>query len=108
MAGQRKGNRLDETIQLVKQYAVQETIGPLKGAGRWLGMGIAGALMLGIGFVLLLLALLRVLQEEAGGVFDGNWSFVPYLITLVAALLVIAIAASRIKRDTLQRKGEPS
>lgn len=101
MAGKTRGNQIEQTIDMVKQYALQETVGPLKGAGRWLGLGIAGALLLGIGFVLLLLALLRVLQEETGDVFDGNWSFVPYVITLVVCLAVIGVSLSRIKKDSL-------
>ena len=36
-------------VDLVKTYAQQETVGPLKGAGRWLGMGVAGAARVGLG-----------------------------------------------------------
>ena len=35
-----------EVFEYVKEYARQETVGPLKGAGRWLGYGAAGAILL--------------------------------------------------------------
>lgn len=96
---------VNNVVDLVKAYAKQETLGPIKGAGRWLGAGVAGALCIGIGLVLLSLALLRLLQEETGDVFDGNWSFVPYVITLLVLLLFAAIALSRVRKPTLQKKG---
>ena len=97
-------NEIGETIDLLKAYVRQETIGPLKGAGRWLGLGIAGAMALGLGLVFLMLALLRLLQTEAAETFDGNWSWAPYAITLVACALVGAVAVSRVRKQTLQRK----
>ncbi|MGD9702616.1 MAG: hypothetical protein AB7Q42_07590 [Acidimicrobiia bacterium] len=97
-------NQIGETFDLVKAYVRQETVGPLKGAGRWLGFGIGGALALGFGLSLLLLSLLRLLQTEAAETFDGNWSWAPYGITFVACALIGALAVSRIRKQTLQRK----
>ena len=51
-----------------------------------------------------MLALLRVLQTEAAETFDGNWSWVPYAITLVPGALVGALAVSRVRKQTLQRR----
>ena len=53
-----------EVIDYVKAYAKQETLGPLKGAGNWLGYGFGAAVALGLGLVLMLLGLLRLLQTE--------------------------------------------
>jgi cysteine desulfurase len=39
-----------EVFEYVKEYARQETVGPLKGAGRWLGYGAAGAVLLAMGY----------------------------------------------------------
>jgi hypothetical protein len=103
-SGAGDGNSIGEIIGLVKTYARQETIGPLKGAGRWLAFGTAGALALGFGLSMLLLGLLRLLQNEAPGVFDGNWSWGPYGITLVACVIVMLWALMRVRKDTLQRK----
>ena len=35
---------IGQVVDLVKDYVRQETLGPIKGAGRWRGRGVAGAL----------------------------------------------------------------
>jgi len=96
---------IGQVIDLVKDYAKQETLGPIKGAGRWLAAGAAGAVMLGTGCALLVLGLLRMLQNEFGKTFRGSWmTMLPYLIAFVASLGVMGIAAWRIsKKKTLQK-----
>ena len=73
-----------ELRDLVVGYFRQETVVPLKALGRYLGFGIAGALLLGIGSILLGVGVLRLLQEETGDTFAGDWSFAPYLMTFGA------------------------
>ena len=63
-SSRRESASVGEVIEFVKTYAKQETIGPLKGAGRWIGVGAAGAIALGLGLSLLLLGLLRLIQTE--------------------------------------------
>lgn len=84
-----------EAWELVVAYFKQETIEPIKGLGRFVAFGVAGAFALGVGLVMLALAGLRLLQEELTA-FDGNWSFAPYVIVLVAAGVVTLLAVSRI------------
>lgn len=79
----------NEVWTLVRDYAKQETVDPLKGLGSFLKYGLAGALLLGIAAIELAIALMRLLQAEAPGVFDGRLSFLPYLITLVVTGLVL-------------------
>jgi hypothetical protein len=97
-------NQISETIDVVTAYVRQETIGPLRNVGRWVAFGIAGVLVLSLGLSLMLLGLLRLLQTEAASTFDGNWSWAPYAITLVACGVIAAIAMSRIRKQTLDRK----
>ena len=85
-----------ELKDLVVAYAKQETLVPIKGLGRFIALGVAGSLFLAIGLVFLSLALLRALQTELPDVFDGNWSFAPYLITLVACAVVLALAGKAV------------
>jgi uncharacterized membrane protein len=92
---------VNDVIEVVRAYALQEIVDPLKGLGRWIGAGLAGAVLLGVGLLLLLLGLLRLLQDVGEDVFDGNWSFVPYVIVLVVTVVIIAIVASRIRRTGL-------
>jgi hypothetical protein len=88
-----------EFVDLVVAYAKQETLGPLKGLGKFVGLSLSGSILISIGVPLLLLALLRALQTETGSTFGGNLSWLPYLITLAAALGVAGLAAWRIKKN---------
>lgn len=87
-----------ELWDLVRAYAKQETVEPIKGLGRYVAFGLAGSLLLGTGAVLLTVAVLRVLQGETGDLFEGNWSFAPYLATLLLCAAVIAAALSGARR----------
>jgi hypothetical protein len=73
-----------ELRELVVTYVKQETIVPLRQLGRYVGFGIAGALMLGTGTLLLAVGGLRALQTETGSTFTGDWSWAPYGIVVVA------------------------
>lgn len=83
-----------ELWDLVRAYAKQETIEPVKGIGRFVAFGVAGSVLLGLGTVFFAMALLRALQTEVD-TFDGWWSWAPYVITLVLCGLVIGLALSR-------------
>jgi hypothetical protein len=98
--------QIGQVIDLVKEYARQETLGPIKGAGRWLAAGAAGAVLLGIGCVFLVLGVLRMVQNEFGKTFRGSWMIMlPYLFALIASVAVIGVAAWRISRKkTLQKE----
>jgi hypothetical protein len=87
-----------ELWSLTKDYARQETIEPIKGVGRYLGYGAAGALLVSTGVILLMLAGLRALQTETGDWLDGNLSWLPYFIVLVVAALLVLWAVSRISK----------
>lgn len=90
-----------ELFDFVKAYARQETLDPLKGAGRWLALGVAGSLLLMIGTLELTLALLRALQTETDTKLTGNLSWLPYVITLVAAALVAGLLWRGTRKRTL-------
>ena len=93
-----------ELKDLVVAYAKQETLEPIKGLGRFIAFGVAGSLLVAVGLVLLVLAVVRVLQEELADTFDGNWSFAPYAIALVFCFLVMFLAARGI--SAAQRRKE--
>jgi hypothetical protein len=93
-----------DIVDYVKAYARQETIGPLKGVGAWLGYGAAAALSLSIGLVLLLVGLLRLLQTEWTRSASGSLSWIAYLITFLVAVAIIALAISRVKKATLNKE----
>jgi hypothetical protein len=87
---------VSELWDLIKRYAKQETLDPLKSIGRFLAFGLGAALAGSIGLVLLLVALLRALQTQTGSTFTGNLSWIPYLIVLLVGSLFALLAVSRI------------
>jgi hypothetical protein len=91
-------------VDLVKTYAKQETLDPMKGAGRWLAMGVAGAAVLGIGLVLVLLGLLRLIQTEWDRAASGSLSWLAYLVVLVVCVALLVLTISRINRDSLNKE----
>ena len=88
--------------QLVVAYFKQETIEPIKGLGRFVGWGLAGSLAVGLGGVMIVLGLLRLLQTVDA--FDGNWSFIPYLVTLTVAAGGTLLAVSAGNKDRKKAK----
>lgn len=88
-----------EVKDLVVAYLKQETLGPLKGIGRYLGFGVAGSVLVAVGLLMLMLGILRLLQSETGSAFTGNLSWLPYLITAAIATVFLAITAIAIRRQ---------
>jgi hypothetical protein len=73
-----------ELQELVVAYAKQETLDPLKGMARYVGFGLAGAVLMGCGVSFLAMGALRGMQSNRGWVVNGNWSWVPYLAVVIA------------------------
>ncbi|MGO9559821.1 MAG: hypothetical protein ACLPQS_03380 [Acidimicrobiales bacterium] len=93
-----------ELVGMIKTYAIQETLGPLKQIGRTLAFGSAAAVLFGIAAVLSLVGLLRALQTETGSVFAGEWTWVPYVLTLIAAIAFLGAAAALVLRSPRSEK----
>jgi len=96
-----------ETYELVRDYAKQETVGPLRGAWRWLGFGLLAAFFMALGIVILLVAVLRLTQDLVLHTWwpdraDGL-SFVPYVVTLLVGAVVSAVTLSRVSVFELNR-----
>lgn len=91
-----------ELKELVVAYFKQETTDELKGLASYVSFGLAAWLLIGIGAVFGAIGLLRLLQEETGSAFDGNWSWAPYLIVV----LILGISGySTWKATTRRREG---
>ena len=106
-AAQKSGSKADTVkdqgeigavIDLVKTYVRQETVGPLKGLGRKVGVGLAGALLIGLGLFFLALGLLRLVQDKFPRLSTGSLSWLSYLVVVVFCVLVTVVALSRIKK----------
>lgn len=96
-------DRVTDVIGSVRAYAVQETVGPARGAARWLAFGTLAALFLGTGVVFLGVAVLRLSQDLGGDTLDGAWSFVHYLVSALVLGTAVTVALSRTSRKTLAK-----
>lgn len=83
-----------EMATLTRDYAKQEIQDPLKSLGSYVVWGGLAWLLLGLGCLMLSIGLLRALQTETGSTFTGSLSFLPYVIVLVTAAVVLAIVAA--------------
>ena len=90
----------DEAVALVKAYARQETIEPLKNLKRFVGFGLLGGLLIALGLFFLALSGLRYMQTHRffGQHITGNWSWVPYMIVFAFALAITVLFFSRISK----------
>ena len=94
--------KFSELYELVVTYAKQQTIDPIRGAGRWLGFGIVGAILMSIGLVIGVLGVLRLIQTTPLGT-SNTWSWTSYLITILVCIVIGKFTLSRIKRGTLEK-----
>lgn len=94
---------LDEIKQLALRYIKEETIQPLKDLGRFIAWGALGSLLVGFGYLFLLFGALRFLQEQFK-VLDGTLSWIPYLIVVVLAAIIVGLTIWRIVSGTAKRR----
>ncbi|HZQ88257.1 MAG TPA: phage holin family protein [Acidimicrobiales bacterium] len=90
--------QISELWELIVAYAKQETVEPIKGLARFVGFGVLGSICLAIGLTLLLLATLRALQTETGSSMQGHLSWIPYVVTVVVAVVIAALAGMQIQK----------
>jgi hypothetical protein len=95
--------QIRELRELLIAYFKQETIEPLKGLVRYVGLGVLGASLIGIGICFGAIGALRALQTETGSTFRGNWSWAPYGITIAGLLVVAGAALSRARSPRSSR-----
>jgi hypothetical protein len=92
---------IGDAFNLVKAYAKQETLDPLRTVGSYLKFAVPGALLLAVGWLFLLIGLLRALQTELD-LFDHKLSFVPYFIVTVVGGVIAFLFARRVLKGDLR------
>ena len=103
MADKSPQQQFTELKELLIAYFKQETIDPLKGLARYVGFGILGASLIGIGFCFMAIGALRALQTQTGAHLTGNWSWIPYLITIVGLVIIAGVAVFRARSPRSSR-----
>jgi hypothetical protein len=97
-----------ELWELLRAYAVQETLDPLKKLGAYVAWGAGGSAIMSLGAFFLALSALRALQTETGDTFVGEFSWVPYFIVALVLCGVIAFAVRRIVRYQHREHRKPA
>lgn len=100
MASQTGGLKadVDDLVSTLRAYVKQETLGPIRGLGRYLGFGLAGTVCFAVAEVFLVLGVVRVLQSTTSA-FEGKLSFVPYLAGIVTCAAFMCLTIFALKRD---------
>jgi len=100
----KSGSSFTELIDLVRAYAKQETIGELRGTGRWLAWGAVGGISILLGLLFVLVGILRLLQST---LFEGSsaMSWAPYFIVLALTVVLVIFSQSRIRKPFLHSNG---
>ena len=93
----------EEIRDLTIKYVKEETVQPVKDMGRFVQYGVIGSLLVGFGYALLLLAALRYLQWQFP-TLNGNLSWIPYLVVVILALVIILVTAWRIVSGPAKRR----
>ena len=88
---------VSELWEMLRDYAKQETVEPLKGLGRYIGYGVGSAVLLGVGNILLTLGILRLLQTHTDEHLTGSLTWVPYAVSLLFLVLLIVLCVYAIK-----------
>jgi len=91
-----------DVYEMLFSYVKQETLKPIRGAGRWIAFGFTAALFLSIGIVLGSLGVLRLVQTSSLG-DSAAWSWLSYVVALLLLVVVFVISVSRIRKGTLNK-----
>lgn len=94
--------RTQDATTVVKDYLVQETVGPLKTLKSFLIYGTVGSFFVGIGVLMLLIGLLRLLQGQSA--LQGHLSWLPYLIVVVVSAGVAGATVAMVLSGPARRK----
>lgn len=97
-----KAPSLGEMYDLLRDYVKQETLDPIRGAGRWMAWAALGAIALILGVTFLMVGLLRLVQAELFSANDGK-TWVPYLIVVVVSFVLVLSSKARIRKPSLHR-----
>ena len=91
------GNPISDAVELVKAYAMQETVDPLKHLSTFFKWGIIGAVFVMFGSLFLVLGALRSLQALDSTFF--SWDWIEYIIAIVVAAAITGLTGLVIFRS---------
>jgi uncharacterized membrane protein YidH (DUF202 family) len=89
---------INELWELIVAYFKQESVDPLKDVVRFVAFGVAGAILISVGLVLVGIGGLRALEFEKviRRHLSGNLTWLPYVGVVIASVAVAVISVTRI------------
>ena len=100
MRGQTIADEAEELKNVALRYVKEETVDPVKALGRYTAFGCAGSFFVGLGGLLMLVGVLRMLAHG----FHGTVSWIPYLIMSVLGVVVIGFTIKKIASGPSKRR----
>lgn len=96
---------LNDLWRLVVGYTKQEAVAPLRGIAAFMRYGLVGMTLFAIGAGFAALTIIRAMQTETHA-FDGNWSVIPYVASLLGSAAVLGFAVRSVARTPWKNKDE--
>lgn len=95
---------IEQLFKLLRSYLKQETVGPMKALAGWAFWGFLGSILIAIGAGYFVVGAIRVLQNETGSTFQGNLSWLPYLISSFGVVILGILGFTIVKSRTKDRE----
>ncbi len=99
-----RGQTLAEEAEMIRdvaqRYVREETLDPVKALGRYTAFGCLGSFLVVTGGLLILVGLLRLLQNQ----FHGTTSWIPYLLVTIGGAAALALTALKIQSGPSRRR----
>ena len=99
----KKTNPFKDFFKLITGYIKQETVEPLKRLAIWAFWGFLGSTLVAIGLIFFVVGSIRLLQNETGSIFQGNYSWAPYFISIAGVILLGFLTFIIIKNKKIER-----
>ena len=81
---------LQELWELLRDYAKQETVGPLKSLGTRIGKGLGGSVLVACGYFLIVLGVMRFLQTHWQWSMQHDWFAYGVASIMIGLMMFVA------------------
>ena len=96
---------LSDVWRLIVGYTKQELQSPLRGLLEFMRWGVMAMVCFAVGAGFASVAIVRALQTETDA-FDGNWSMIPYVASIVGCGIVLGLAVRSVAKTPWKEKSK--
>ncbi len=97
MAKKDETNPVEELRKTLFAYLQQEISRSIKALSLWAVLGLIGSIFIATGLVFVTIGLIRLLQAEAGSIFEGSFNWAPYFIAIAGLIFLCALSFKFLK-----------